>query len=127
MKQDEHLENALLSGWEDVYLKSQLTLWVLLALKAADKHMAEIKSFIQEATNKTLSPDDKSMYRSLRRLAAGEMIYFVQKPAKNGPDYKVYSLTKVGQRVLDLFLERHITTVFYNPTVRSLIEKGYYE
>lgn len=124
MKQTENFESVLLSGWEDVYLKSQLTLWLLLALKADDKHMAEIKAFINTATNGALNPDDKSMYRSLRRLTAGEMIHFQRQPAKNGPDYKVYSLTRSGRKVLAVFLERHITSIFYNPKIRTLIEKG---
>ena len=124
MKQVENLENVLLSGWEDVYLKSQLTLWLLLALKAGDKHMTEIKTFIDTATNGALSADDKSMYRSLRRLTAGEMIQFKLKPAKHGPDYKVYSLTKVGKQVLTMFLKRHITAIYYNPTIQTLIQKG---
>ena len=123
MKISKDLESVLLSGWEDVYLKSQLTLWLLISLKEGDKHMAEIKTFIASATNQVLSPDNKSMYRSLRRLTAGQMIDYRQRPAKSGPDYKVYSLTKAGKSVLATFLERNITAVYYNPKIRNLIEE----
>lgn len=124
MINDKDFKETLLQGWEDVYLKSQLTLWLLISLKAGEKHMAEIKSFVEQATNHRLSPDDKSMYRTLRRLTAGEMIQYVQKPAKKGPDYKVFGLTGQGQQVLHSFLERNIISVFYKPELRTLIEKG---
>lgn len=117
-------ELTLLNGWEEVYLKSQLTLWLLLGLKAGEKHMAEIKDFIATATNDLLSPDDRSMYRTLRRLTAGSVIQFTTKPAKNGPDYKVYELTKEGRHVLAAFVERNITSVYFNPTIRNLMKAG---
>ena len=119
-----HYEQTLLDGWEDVYKKSQLNLWLLLSLREGDKHMAQIKAFISEATHGVLSPDDKSMYRTLRRLAAADIITYATRPAKGGPDHKVYSLTHEGTQILAHFLERNITSVFYNPTIMQLIQKG---
>ncbi len=116
-------EQQLLDGWEETFKKGQLTLWIMLALKEGPKHMAEIKAFIDRATNCTLSADDKSMYRALRRYYDVEMIDFVQEPGKGGPDRKVYSLTEVGKRVLQEFTTRNITGVFYKPDVQNLINK----
>jgi PadR family transcriptional regulator, regulatory protein PadR len=115
-------EQKLLDGWEDVYKKGQLTLWIMLALKDGDKHMAAIKDFITTATNGTLSADDQSMYRALRRYYDAELVDFTEKPGKSGPDRKVYSLTGVGLHVLQQFLDRNITSVFYTPKIEQLIK-----
>ena len=39
----EKIRDMLLAGWEDVYKKSQLTLWILIALKDGEKSMASVK------------------------------------------------------------------------------------
>lgn len=117
-------EETLLKGWEDVYHKSQLTLWLLLALRDSDKHMAEIKSFIGQATNKLLTPDEKSIYRTLRRLTGAELISFSERPGKGGPDYKVFRLSQEGNKVLTTFLERNVIDIYYRPEIRTLIMRG---
>lgn len=116
-------ETKLLAGWEDVYRKSQLTMWLLLALKAGPKHMALIKQFVADLTNQTVTPDDKSMYRALRRLHEGELLSFKSVASDNGPDLKVYSLTNTGHKVLQAFLERNIIKVFFDNTTQQLIKE----
>ncbi len=123
MNLDEY-ENKLLEGWEEVFKKGQLTFWIMLALKHGPKHMADIKSFIDEATGGTLSADDKSMYRALRRYFDAELIDFTAEAGDGGPDRKVYSLTPIGQKVLARFVDRNITSVFYQPTIKALIERS---
>lgn len=113
-------EQQLLDGWEDVFKKGQLTLWIMLALKDGPKHMSEIKAFIGQATNGTLSADDQSMYRALRRYYDVEMVDFKTEAGKNGPDLKVYSLTAIGRQVLDSFIARNITSVFFKPSLKEL-------
>lgn len=113
----------LLEGWEDVHKKSQLTLWILLSLKASSKHMAEIKEWIVCTTKDTITADDKSMYRALRRLHEAEVITYRQVPGNSGPDRKAYALTDIGTAMLHNFLQRNIIDVFYNPSIRNLIEK----
>ena len=66
-------EETLLEGWEDVHKRGQLTLWILLALKDGPKHMQKIKRFISDITSMSISADDKSMYRALRRFADAEI------------------------------------------------------
>src|SRR4051812_45512825 len=95
----DNYEQKLLDGWEDVYKKGQLTLWIMLALKDGAKYMAEIRQFIHTATNDTLSADDKSLYRALRRYYDVELIDYTLGAGKNGPDRKVYKLTELGNRV----------------------------
>lgn len=121
MKLDDY-ETKLLQGWEEVYKKGQLTLWIMLALGESPKHMVEIKQFISKATNGTLTADDQSMYRALRRYHDAEMVIYTTEPGKAaGPDRKVYTLTDVGRRVLTTFAQRNIIQVFYDKTNQLLI------
>ena len=113
-------EQTLLDGWEDVHKKAQLTLWILLALKDAPRHMVEIKTFIGERTNDTISADDKSMYRALRRFADADLIDFEAEASESGPDKKRYYLTGIGRKTLTAFLERNIQDVFLNPDNKKL-------
>src|SRR5437870_5091433 len=101
---DVEYAQSLLDGWEEVHKKGQLTLWVFLALKQGPKHMAAIKAFIEDATSGTLTVDDQSLYRALRRYHETEMADYDPAPG-NGPDRKVYRLTALGLRVLQLFLK----------------------
>ncbi len=114
----------LLAGWEDVFKKGQLTLWIMLALKDGPKHMAEIKGFIEVATSGTMTADDQSMYRALRRYYDAELVEYSTEPGDGGPERKVYALTSVGHKVLAEFLKRNVTRVFYQPRIKQLIERG---
>jgi PadR family transcriptional regulator, regulatory protein PadR len=122
MQELDNYERKLLDGWEDVFKKGQLTLWIMLALKDGPKHMSEIKQFIHQATNGTLSADDQSMYRALRRYYDTELVDFKQEPGKGGPELKIYSLSHVGRNVLEIFIKRNILDVFFKPQIKSLIE-----
>ena len=122
MSELDTFEHTLLTGWEDVYKKSQLTLWILLALKDAPKHMAEIKQFIIQISGDAMAADDQSMYRALRRFRDAQMVDFTMRAGRKGPDLKQYYLTGVGRGVLSKFLERNITSVFYDKQVQELIQ-----
>jgi DNA-binding PadR family transcriptional regulator len=104
-------EQQLLEGWEAVYKKSQLTLWVLLALKDGPKYMAKIKEFIVLRSKGTITADDQSMYRALRRFHDADMVDFREQTSK-GPDRKVYHLTDTGSEVLKAFIGQNISQIF---------------
>src|SRR5690348_3088583 len=108
-------DQDLLNAWEETHKKGQLTLWVFLALKDGAKHMQQIKEFIDRYTNQAVSVDVKSMYRALRRYYDAEMIDYSNVPSDNGPDLKVYRLTDTGRHVLEEFIDRNITSVYYQP------------
>ncbi|MBL8121423.1 PadR family transcriptional regulator [Candidatus Saccharibacteria bacterium] len=120
---NETLVTLLLDGWEEVYKKGQLTLWVLLAVRDEPRHMKEIKAFITNITHEGLTVDDHSMYRALKRYEKAGMI--VASIAKNdaGPDRKEYRLTPTGLTMLEMFVERNITSVFYSAHVKKLLTK----
>ena len=115
--------DKLLFAWEEVHKRGHLTLWILLALKDGPKHMDEIKQFINHSTNGTLSVDDKSIYRALRRYYDTELVDFTTAPG-NGPDRKVYSLAPIGAQLLQRFVERNITGLFFQPRIKRLIERN---
>jgi PadR family transcriptional regulator, regulatory protein PadR len=114
-------EQKLLEGWEDVFYKGQLALWVSLALKDGPKHMADIKKFIAEATNNTVSVDDKSMYRALRRYHDAAILEYELASSEGGPDHKIYRLTETGQNVLAQFVQRNILDIFFKDSVKDLL------
>jgi PadR family transcriptional regulator PadR len=116
-------ETKLLDGWNEVYKKGQLTLWVLLALKDGEKYMAEIKAFIAKHASKPIAADDQSMYRALRRYHAAMLISFTTAPGDSGPERKVYCLTPTGSRVLAAFTEQNIVNVFYDESIKALITR----
>jgi PadR family transcriptional regulator, regulatory protein PadR len=112
--------DQLLSSWEDVYKKGQLTLWIMLSLADGPKHMQLIKAFIGDATNHALTVDDKSMYRALRRYVEAEMLSYTVEPSDTGPDRKIYQLTGIGRSVFESFIDRNVK-IFYVPEIKQLI------
>lgn len=116
-------ERQLLDGWEEVFKRGQLTLWIMLALKDGPKHMVDIKKFFHSGTNGTLTADDQSMYRALRRYNEADLVEYTQEPGKGGPDRKLYSLSPQGEKVLNEFCKRNILNVYFKPSIKSLLER----
>jgi PadR family transcriptional regulator PadR len=100
--------NELLVIWEDTYKKGQLTFWLFLALKHGEKYVEEIQNFIQEFSDKTISYDEQSLYRSLRKFQHLEIVEFTLKPGNSGPERKYYRLTTSGMDLFKKFIERNI-------------------
>ncbi len=115
-------EQNLLDGWEEVYKKGQLKLWILLALKDNPKYMPAIKEFIAGRTNGILEADDKSMYRALRQYSHAEIIIFQLDPNNQGPDRKRYALTATGIKLLTAFTQRNIIDIFFADATKRLLE-----
>lgn len=112
-------EQELLDGWEEIYKRGQLTLWVLLALRDGPKHMMAIKEYIKQQTANVVTADNQSMYRALRRYAQAELVCFTNEPVVNAPDRKVYALTPIGEHVLARFIERNITSLINQPAIKE--------
>lgn len=119
---DDKILNELLEGWEDVYKKGQLTLWVLLAVRDAPRHTKEINDFIADATNAKFSVDSNSLYRALKRYEKAQLIRHKLKPGNAGPDLKVYTLTDLGGALLDQFIQRNVVSVYYDKHVIRLMK-----
>lgn len=115
-------EKKILATWEEVYKKGQLTFWILLSMRVGDQSMSGIKKFIKESTDDTLVVDDKSMYRALRRLNQMELIDYNDEPNSNGgAAIKLYFLTKAGGSILQEFINRNITGIFFKPEIKKLL------
>ena len=112
----------LLSSWEETYKKGQLTLWIFLALKDGQKYVDEIKEFIESKSKNTISCEEQSLYRNLRKYQHIDVVTFKNKKGNKGPDRKYYFLTKLGEELLGTFIDRNIK-LFFTPEVKNLLNK----
>ena len=112
----------LLNSWEETYKKGQLTLWVFLSLKDGDKYVDEIKSFIENMSKNTISCEEQSIYRSLRKYLHLGIVEFNLKEGNKGPERKYYKLTELGDNLLNQFIERNIN-LFYDEKIKKLLKK----
>ena len=122
-KKATEFREELLSAWEETYKKGQLTLWIFLALKQSEKYVDEIKQFVEEKTMGTLSCEEQSLYRTLRKYRELEMVDFRNGPGEGGPERKYYFLTPLGLDLLHRFTERNMQ-LFYNPEIKNLMFKN---
>ncbi|KAB1064946.1 PadR family transcriptional regulator [Salibacter halophilus] len=111
----------LLSAWEDTYKKGQLTLWIFLALKDGKKYVDEIREFVQEQSEETMSCESQSLYRNLRKYQHVGVVDFETREGNKGPDRKYYYLTDVGSELLETFIKRNIN-LFFNDRIQKLIK-----
>ncbi len=115
-------KNKLLTSWEDVYKKGQLSFWILLSLKEKPRYVDEIKAFIETVTKGTFTCEEQSLYRALRKYYDIEMVDYTTKEGNKGPERKYYFLTDIGKDVLQQFIKRNIT-IFLDPSIKNLISK----
>ena len=106
-------ERRVLDGWEEIYKRGLLTMWLLLAVSERARYAPEIAAFLAERTGGTITADIRSLYRALRRLADVGLVQDEGRPAeRSGADRKYFSLTESGERVLNVFLERNVRAVY---------------
>jgi DNA-binding PadR family transcriptional regulator len=122
IKKDEKYQRDLLEAWEETYKKGQLSFWLFLSLKEGEKYMDEIRAFITDNTKGTLTCEEQSLYRTLRKYRELGMIDFRTGPGAGGPERKYYFLTLLGKDLLRQFIKRNIK-LFYEPQIQSLILK----
>lgn len=117
---DDKILNELLLSWEDTYKKGQLTLWIFLSMKEEPKYVDEIRQFIVEKSNGTMSCEEQSLYRILRKFEHIDVFQFETKKGNKGPERKYYSLTKLGEKLFEQFVQRNIM-LFYNAEIKKLL------
>ena len=120
MKNDEELYELLVS-WENTYKKGQLTLWIFLALQESKKYVDEIKTFIETKSNGTISCEEQSLYRALRKYEFIDVLKYDLREGNKGPERKYYYLTKLGQDLFKQFVDRNIK-LFYTPEIKNLLK-----
>lgn len=120
MKKLDEYEEKLLTNWEEVFKKGQLTFWILLSLRQSPKHMAAIRDWILRISNSSITVEDRSLYRALQRYYDAELVTSFPTVGSRGPDRKVFKLTKIGENVLSKFIERNLR-LFLKPDVKRLL------
>ena len=112
--------NDLLNAWEETYKKGQLTFWVFLALKESNKCVEEIKEFVEKASEGTMSCEEQSLYRNLRKFQHLNIVAYDNKKVSKGPDRKYYYLTENGNELFNRFVERNIM-IFTKESIINLL------
>lgn len=120
MKDDNLVIEELLNAWEETYKKGQLTLWVFLALKEERKCVEEIKEFVERMSEGTMSCEEQSLYRNLRKFQHLEIVAYESKKVSKGPDRKYYYLTETGEELFKRFVERNIL-IFTKESIINLL------
>lgn len=106
-------ERKLLAGWEEIYKRGLLTMWLLLAVRDEPRYPAEVAEFIATMSNATMAADPRSLYRALRRLGDLELVEPTDRPGRRtGADRRYYRITRTGERVLEAFLDRHVRPIY---------------
>ena len=117
MKDDKKL-TELLSSWEDTYKKGQLTLWIFLALQDDKKYVDEIRTFVEEKSNHTMTCEEQSLYRLLRKFEHVDILTYELRKGYKGPDRKYYYMTELGQKLFRQFVKRNIQ-LFYSDELKK--------
>lgn len=120
MKDENLVIEELLNAWEETYKKGQLTLWVFLALKEERKCVEEIKEFVERKSEGTMSCEEQSLYRNLRKFQHLEIVAYESKKVSKGPDRKYYYLTETGKELFKRFVERNIL-IFTKESIINLL------
>jgi DNA-binding PadR family transcriptional regulator len=115
------LEEELLTAWEETYKKGQLTLWIFLALKGGPKYVNELQDSIASFSRGTISVEEQSLYRTMRKFYHLKMVDFSSGKGRKGPDRKYYHLTPLGHTLLRKFIERNIALFFEDPLKTLLL------
>lgn len=109
---DEAQIALLVEDWDEMYKRSQLTLWIMLALGHGEKYAAEIAQFMDSVTGGVFVVQEQSLYRALRRFRRMALVQVREGESEQGPKRKYYSLTDTGREVLGRFLRMHIAPMY---------------
>jgi len=117
---NDFMMDELLNAWEETYKKGQLTFWVFLALKESNKCVEDIKEFVEKVSEGTMSCEEQSLYRNLRKFQHLEIVAYENRKVNKGPDRKYYYLTDNGRELFKRFVERNIL-IFTKENIINLL------
>ena len=110
----------LLTKWEETYKKGLLSFWILLLLYERPSYPYEMSAEVAKISQGTISVDDNSIYRALKRFEAVGIVRSELQQSNTGPQRRYYSLTNTGKALLTEFIQRNIQ-VFETPSVSERI------
>ena len=91
-----------------------------MALQESKKYVDEIKSFIEKKSDGTISCEEQSLYRALRKYEHIDVLTYDLKEGNKGPDRKYYYLTNLGQELFNQFVNRNIK-LFYSNEIKNIL------
>ena len=119
---DKELLPALLEQWESVYKKGLLTFWLLLLLHRRAMYVFEMGQELSKISQTTITADEKSLYRALRRFEAMGLVESTWQPSDVGPRRRYYHLTELGTELLQAFTQRNIL-LFQEPDIANRLTR----
>jgi DNA-binding PadR family transcriptional regulator len=119
---DEEVLLNLLDQWEGTYKKGLLTFWLLLMLKERSMYAFEMGPALTRISQGTMTADEKSLYRALRRFDAMGLVESTWRPSDVGPRRRYYDLTPLGTELLRRFTKRNIL-IFQEPAIAFALAK----
>lgn len=115
--------DELLDQWEEVYKRGLLSFWMLLLLDEREMYGYEMGEAITVISKGTMTVDDNSIYRALRRFADAGLVASEKRNSDLGPPRRYFWLTGLGRALLADFIERNIS-VFYDNDVVKAVERA---
>ena len=119
---DEETILNLLDQWESVYKRGLLTFWLLLLLHERPMYVFEMGQALGDISQGTVTADERSLYRALRRFQAMGLVDSTWQPSDVGPRRRYYCLTELGTVLLHRFTQRNIL-IFQEPAVASRLAR----
>jgi DNA-binding PadR family transcriptional regulator len=114
-------EAKLLANWEEVFRQGLLTFWVFVALKDNELDVQALKDRVETLTDNSYTAAEQTLYRVLRKHYDLELVDYREVPGDGGPNKKLYTLSSLGQKLLDEFANRNIK-LFNQPVINKLIK-----
>lgn len=117
---DEGTLLTLLDQWDNVYKKGLLTFWLLLLLCERKMYVFEMGEALSNVSQGSITADEKSLYRALRRFEAMGLVESTWQRSELGPRRRYYQLTELGLELLRRFVQRNILIFQEPPVARRL-------
>lgn len=114
-------EDKLLADWEEVFRQGLLTFWIFVALQNKELDVQSLKKRIEQLTDNSYVTAEQTLYRVLRKHYDLELVDYREVPSEGGPKKKLYSLSKLGEKLLQEFTMRNIS-LFTQSEVQNLIK-----
>ena len=119
---DEQELTKLLEQWEGVYKKGLLTFWALLLLHERSMYVFEMGQALETISRGTMSVDERSLYRALRRFEWAGFVESEWQASDVGPQRRYYCLSELGTALLRRFTQRNIL-LFQEPDIAERLAR----
>ncbi len=114
--------DELLGKWEQTYKKGLLSFWMLMVIAETPIYAYEMKEKVKQISQGSISADENSIYRALRRFSQSGLVESEMKVSDIGPNRRYFQLSAKGKKLLASFIERNIS-VFNEKNVKLAINK----